>query len=331
MKIDIVIGLQYGDEAKGKVTHSLCKKNHYDRVLRVSSGANCGHTIYHEGKKLITHIIPAGVFYGIRSIISPACVLNVKSFFEEIRYLEENGIKNCQELVRIAKNAHVVTENHIEEDAKESRLGTTKRGIGPCQRDRYNRTGIQAKEIPELRPFLIDFYEEMFTDDELTILSEGAQGHNLDILLSDRYPYVTSGHCGVSGVLINGLPHSAIRSVYGVAKAYSTYVGADTSFHGKGEIFDRLQEVGKEIGATTKRKRQCNYLNVSELRKAIQVNAVTHLIVNKVDVLQELNVWRVIDKGEILDLDSEENFKNYLKQKFVQVPEIIFSYSPEEI
>ena len=81
MIADVVIGAQYGDEAKGKVTHYLCKYKHYTHVLRFNGGCNAGHTIYHEGKKFITHHIPAGVFYGVKSIIGPGCVINPAQFF----------------------------------------------------------------------------------------------------------------------------------------------------------------------------------------------------------------------------------------------------------
>ena len=77
MIADIVVGLQHGDEAKGKVTHHLCKDGDYTHVLRFNGGGNAGHTIYHNGRKFVTHYIPAGVFYGITSVIGSGCVLNV--------------------------------------------------------------------------------------------------------------------------------------------------------------------------------------------------------------------------------------------------------------
>ena len=92
MIADVVLGLQHGDEAKGKVTHYLCKFKDYTHVLRFNGGCNAGHTIYHEGKKHVTHHIPAGVFYGIKSIIGPGCVVNPPQFFKEIEELESNGI-----------------------------------------------------------------------------------------------------------------------------------------------------------------------------------------------------------------------------------------------
>ena len=64
---DVVVDLQYGDCGKGKVTHHLCRTNDYTHVIRYNGGCNAGHTIYHDGRKIITHHIPAGVFFGIKS------------------------------------------------------------------------------------------------------------------------------------------------------------------------------------------------------------------------------------------------------------------------
>ena len=113
MKADIVVGAQYGDEAKGKIAHHLCKTGGYTHVIRFNGGCNAGHTIYHGGKKIITHHIPCGVFYGIPSIIGPGCVIDPERFFNEIEELENAGIA-AETLVSIARNAHVITDSHRE-------------------------------------------------------------------------------------------------------------------------------------------------------------------------------------------------------------------------
>ena len=77
MIADVVIGLSYGDEGKGKVTHHLLKSGEYTHCLRFNGGCNAGHTIYHKGKKFVTHHIPAGVFFGVKSIIGRGCVVNL--------------------------------------------------------------------------------------------------------------------------------------------------------------------------------------------------------------------------------------------------------------
>ena len=84
MIADIVVDLQYGDCGKGKIAHALCREKNYTHVIRYNGGCNAGHTIYHNSKKFITHHIPCGVFFGIRSIIGPGCVIDVDKFLEEI-------------------------------------------------------------------------------------------------------------------------------------------------------------------------------------------------------------------------------------------------------
>ena len=182
MLADVVVDLQYGDCGKGKVTHHLCKTEDYTHVIRYNGGCNAGHTIYHNGKRFVTHHIPAGVFFGIKSIIGPGCVVNPKQFLKELQELKEGGIESARAgYIYIAKNTHIITNNHKKEDKKDTTIGTTKSGNGPAYRDKYDRKGVRAKDIPELRPYLIDIYEELHTTKDVKILFEGAQGFGLDI------------------------------------------------------------------------------------------------------------------------------------------------------
>ena len=158
MLADIIVDLQYGDCGKGKITHHLCKTGEYTHVIRYNGGCNAGHTIYHEGEKFITHHIPAGVFFGIKSIIGSGCVLNIEQFFTELEELRSAGI-DVDNLVYVAKNTHVITPEHLEEDGEDKKIGTTKRGNGPAYRDKYSRTGRRAEEFEELKPYMIDLYD----------------------------------------------------------------------------------------------------------------------------------------------------------------------------
>jgi len=335
MIADIVIGLSYGDEGKGKVTHHLLKSGDYTHCLRFNGGCNAGHTIYHNGKKFVTHHIPAGVFFGIKSIIGAGCVVNLEQFQREINELEESGIETTG-LVFIAHNAHVITDSHLAEDTQDTTIGTTKRGNGPAYRDKYGRTGQRACDVEELRsgPYLISLYQELHnTLIETSVLCEGAQGFGLDIDWGD-YPYVTSSHCTTAGALLNGIPPQAVRRVYGVTKAYDTYVGAK-EFHGKGREFDLLQQLGNEFGATTGRPRQCNWLDVRMLRRAITVNGVTDVVINKVDILREAGRWNLRSyTGDKIHIQTgnEQSWKQYIKRYLEETHvNVVFSESPERI
>lgn len=316
VEADIVVDLQYGDTGKGKITHFLCTKKKYSHVLRYNGGGNAGHTIFHNGKKFVTHQIPAGVFWGVRSIIGNGCVVDPVQFLNEIKELNEGGIKTKGKIF-IAKNAHVITEAHKHEDNKDKRIGTTKRGNGPAYRDKYGRTGIRAWDVPELKPYCVDLYDEFFLKKNVRILGEGAQGFGLDIDWGD-YPFVTSSHCMVGGATLNAIPPSAIKEVWGVSKIYETYVG-NKKFEPDEEVFRKIREVGEEYGATTKRPRQCNWLDVSLVDRAVRLNGVTHLVFNKVDVLREVGQWAILEKGKRRRFKGEKEMKAFIVEHFKKI------------
>jgi adenylosuccinate synthase len=329
MIADVVVDLQYGDCGKGKVTNYLLETGDYTHCIRYNGGCNAGHTIYHNGEKIITHHIPAGVLHGIKSIIGPGCVVHPEQFFSEIRELEEAGIP-ARRFVRIARNTHVITRDHVREDGRENSIGTTKRGNGPAYRDKYARNGVRAEDVEALQEFLVDLYEELHNDDkEVEILFEGAQGFGLDVDWGD-YPFVTSSHCTTASAFLNGVPPRSLRNVYGVAKMYETYVGAK-KFQPKEAIFDAIREAGEEYGATTARPRQCNWMNLNLLQKASRINGVTNLIINKVDVLEEVNEYRLILDQKIIDFENSSEMKDFIVQNVDDEIEVVFSSSKETI
>lgn len=310
--VDVVLGIALGDEGKGKICHALSMKNPYTHVMRFSGGGNAGHTIYHEGKKFATHLLPCGFFNKIKSVIGPGCVVNPNDLFLQINHFENNGF-DVKSYLKIAKNTHIVTENHLLEDSKDTKIGTTKTGNGPAYRDKYNRTGIRAEEVPELKPFLIDMYEEFYDGKVKYVLAEGAQAFFLDPDWGD-YPYVTSSHCGIGSVLLNGFSHEHINDVYGIVKAYETYVG-NRKFEPDEPIFSEIRKLGQEFGTTTGRARQCNWLNLDRIIKAIQMNGVNTLIVNKIDILRQLNVWNIIHENKVKNFNNENDFVDFIFNK----------------
>jgi adenylosuccinate synthase len=326
---DIVCGLCWGDEAKGKITASLASTKNYNFVCRWAGGNNAGHTIYVNGEKLKTHLVPAGIFYNVPSIIGPGCVVNKKSILEEFDYLSSKGFDTS--LVKISGSAHVVTDKHIDEDKKRlaARLGTTSRGIAPCYSDKMGRTGIHAREI---------FPESMLWDENLygNILCEGAQGVWLDVDWGN-YPYVTSSTTLPYGACSLGIPPQAIRKIYGAAKIYDTRSGSDPLF--PEELLsdpDRLSvaNAGKEYGVTTGRRRKVNWLNLAKLIKSINISGATDIIISKVDVLELVNQFHVYDiENKLITFKSINAMQNYVKASIMNycsyVKVISFSSSPE--
>lgn len=326
---DVIVDLAYGDSGKGKITNILSQNREYTHCIRYNGSNNAGHTIYHEGKKIVTHSIPTGVVHGVKSIIGPGCVMNVKQFFDELKELQDAGIKT-DGLVFIAKNVHIITEEHLQEDRKDATIGTTKRGNGPAYRDKFNRKGTRAEQVAELKPYLIDMYEELHSSaTKCRILFEGAQGFGLDIDWGD-YPYVTSSTCTVGAAVANGVPPTKIRNVWGITKVYETYVGGK-SFEPNDPIFAQIRELGMEYGATTGRPRQCNWLNARLLQKAANINGVNNIVFNKADILRKVGAWKAYDvNGQLVSFENELAMKVWIERVVPNV-KIYWSDSPERL
>jgi adenylosuccinate synthase len=325
---DAVVDLQSGDTGKGKVTHSLLSSGEYDLVLRYNGGSNAGHTIYHNGEKIVTHQVPAGVLYGIRSLIGIGCVVNIIKLVEEIIMLEAHGFKT-DGLIMVDKRAHVVTLDHLNEDGNDTAIGTTKQGIGPAYKSKYGRTGTRIGSIPG---FDSDYFSVVDSIEYLSnarVLAEGAQGFALDIDWGD-YPYVTSSHCTIGSVCLNGVSPRKIRKIYGVAKAYETYVGTkDFGMHC--EELQKVQILGQEFGATTGRPRKCNWINVDSLAYAAEVNDITHLVVNKIDILDKVGTYRYFQNGNEHDAGSRLGLIDAIVKALPNNVKVIFSDTPHSI
>jgi adenylosuccinate synthase len=306
--------------------------------MRYNGGPNAGHTVYHNDQKLVTHQVPIGVVYGIPCIIGAGCVVSIPALIEELEMLETAGI-STKDLIYIDKRAHIITPEHLAEDQRDTAIGTTRTGIGPAYRSKYGRTGMRMVDLldqPNHQVFnyvsVIDFYQYS-RDNNLRILAEGAQGFHLDIDWGN-YPYVTSSHCTVGSVCLNGIPPQKIRNVYGIMKAYETYVGNNNKYTDENNpIFQEIQRVGNEFGATTGRSRKVNWLNMERVVQAMNINGVTNVIINKADVLEEVGLFGVMDmSGELntyTDLDEFKSFvNNIIYDNVYDAPEITWSFSP---
>jgi adenylosuccinate synthase len=146
----VLVGAQWGDEGKGKVTDLIA--NDFDYVVRFQGGNNAGHTVVADGHTLALHAIPSGIMYPhIRPMIGNGCVVDPHVLIQEMDMLEGKGFSTSQLLV--SGNAHVIMPYHLDLDgAFEHRLGkneigTTKRGIGPAYQDKAARTGIRIQDL----------------------------------------------------------------------------------------------------------------------------------------------------------------------------------------
>ena len=149
--VSVIVGLQWGDEGKGRVSHFVSD----DAIcIRATGGNNAGHTVVANGKKFALHLLPASIIRpNTISVLAPGVVIDLNVLAEEISILEKAGIKITPERLVISPRAHVILPYHIEmdkfhEDLKGSnKIGTTLRGIGPCYSDKVNRIGLRMDDL----------------------------------------------------------------------------------------------------------------------------------------------------------------------------------------
>lgn len=152
----VVVGSQWGDEGKGKITDFLSKNA--DVIARYQGGDNAGHTIAFGGNTYKLRLIPSGIFYSDKiSVIGNGVVVNPKSLVAELEYLHENNIPTDN--LRVSNRAHVILPYHIildglqESAKKDNKIGTTNKGIGPCYMDKAARVGIRIADLLEADTF----------------------------------------------------------------------------------------------------------------------------------------------------------------------------------
>ena len=148
-----VVGLQWGDEAKGKIVDLLCDE--HDVVVRYQGGANAGHTVVHDGATYRFSLVPTGILRdGVDCVIGNGVVVHPPALLREIDTLTSQGV--CfGERLHLSDRAHVILPHHLEEErlteestAAADRLGTTRRGIGPCYRDKVGRVhGVRIADL----------------------------------------------------------------------------------------------------------------------------------------------------------------------------------------
>jgi adenylosuccinate synthase len=150
MSVTVVVGAQWGDEGKGKIVDVLSADTHI--VARYQGGANAGHTLVHNGKKTVLHLIPSGILRdGVQCVIGNGVVIDPVALREEITMLEQNGI-DVRGRLFVSDKAHVIMPYHkmldqAREQALTNAIGTTGRGIGPSYIDKYSRSGVRIVDL----------------------------------------------------------------------------------------------------------------------------------------------------------------------------------------
>ncbi len=187
MSSQVVVGTQWGDEGKGKIVDVLAEKA--DLIVRFQGGNNAGHTVVVNGKKHILHLLPSGVLHeDAVCIIGPGVVCNPFVLLEEMATLEKGGLSTNHIIIsdraQMLMPYHVV-QDELEEKANGNKIGTTKRGIGPCYADKYARTGIRFHEFLDFDSFKLRLKECLEFKNKLFTAVYGADALDYDQMLAD--------------------------------------------------------------------------------------------------------------------------------------------------
>jgi adenylosuccinate synthase len=315
MPCTVIVGAFWGDEGKGKIISYLALKDNVDYCVRTGS-VNAAHTVWTEGKKYALHMVPAGfVNPKCRLFIAAGANVHVAKFFDEVE------LTKVHKRISIDNNASIIEEKHSAQDkasAFNKGLGTTGWGVGPAIEERARRTAKLAKDLPELKPYVLDTVTEINQgiDQGKKVLLEGTQGFMLSLFFG-TYPYVTGRDTGASAIASEaGVGPTRVDDVLIVYKSFITRVGAGPL---PGEITkEEAQKRGWfEISAGTGRDRRSAPFDFDLAKKTAKINGATQSAVTKLDcIYPECQGKRRFDE---LSSEAKQFIKEIEKQTGIPV------------
>lgn len=284
MPCTVIAGGFWGDEGKGKIISYLALKEPLDVCVRTGS-VNAAHTIWFKGQRYALHMVPGGfVHEKCLLLIGAGSNVDVRQLIGEIE------LTNVKNRIGVDSQASIIEEKHSTQDKTSSHLknvvGTTGRGVGPAIEERVRRTAKLARDVPELKPYLMDVSEETnrAIDAGKKVLLEGTQGIQLS-LFHGGYPYVTGRDTSAAAICSEaGVGPTKVDNVLLVFKSFMTRVGAGPL---PGEIGkEEAQKRGWfETAAGTGRDRRSAPFNFELARKAVMLNGATQLAITKLDTV----------------------------------------------
>ncbi|MGI6216041.1 MAG: adenylosuccinate synthase [Coriobacteriales bacterium] len=204
----VLVGAQWGDEGKGKITDLLASR--YDYVVRYQGGNNAGHTVVHGDKHLALHLVPSGVMYeNVIPVIGNGCVVDPKVLLSEVDQLEEGGVS--AERLLISSHAQMIMPWHIDLDGAseqmlgDKKIGTTKRGIGPAYESKVGRSGLRMGDLLDPKLFRSRLEDALSVSNTVLTKVYGMKPYDIDEVydLYMEYAERLSGHIVDTVTLLN--------------------------------------------------------------------------------------------------------------------------------
>ena len=194
MSTFIVLGAQWGDEGKGKMTDYLAEEANV--VVRYQGGNNAGHTVEVGDKQYKLHLIPSGILHDEKlNVIGNGVVIDPIAFFSEIDYLQEEGVKVNPEKLIVSDRAHIIMPYHkildkLKEQARgKNDIGTTGKGIGPCYTDKFERCGIRVCDLIDKEVFKEKLSENIEMKNKYIVNVFGGEALNFDEIYEEYSKY----------------------------------------------------------------------------------------------------------------------------------------------
>ncbi len=188
MPATVIVGAQWGDEGKGKITDYLAEK--VDMVVRYQGGNNAGHTVVVKGREYKLHLIPSGIFYPEKvCVIGNGVVLDLEVLDHELNYLKEQGVRSFN--LKISDRAHLLLPYHrrldeVDEERKgKNRIGTTRRGIGPAYADKTARIGLRVCDLADRASFRAKLAMALDEKNRLLERVYGQPGFTVDEIIGE--------------------------------------------------------------------------------------------------------------------------------------------------
>ncbi len=287
MSCTIIVGGFFGDEGKGKIVAHVAHKDKPSIISRGGVGPNAGHTVKVGEKEYGVRMIPSGfVFPDARLFIGTGVLVDPRVLKQEIAYVGVEG------RIFIDGRCSIIEEKHIEMDRANEYLsktiGSTGTGCGPANVDRVQRVAMQAKNMPELAPYIIDTAQEIndALDRGESVILEGTQGFGISLYYG-TYPYVTSKDTSASQIAAdNGVGPTRIDDVIVVFKAYPTRVGEGP--FGTEMTREESHTLGiEEFGTVTHRERRIGCWDGKMARYSAMINGCTIAAITGIDNVDE--------------------------------------------
>ena len=320
MKTCAIVGINWGDEGKGRVVDLLTAD--YDIVIRYQGGGNAGHTVINDKGKFALHLLPSGIFHdGVVNILGNGVALDPENLMKEIREVASRGIPVTPENLKISDRASLLLPWHRDLDAlEEQRLEHLKElmewknltltrvyGSEPYTMEMLE---VWMKDWCEpIRPYVCDTgrFLKAAKAEGKSILFEAQLGSLRDLDYG-IYPYTTSSNTLAAYAPIGaGLPSLRAEEVIGVVKAYSTCVGEGPFVCEMfGEEAEKLRQAGQEYGAKTGRPRRVGPIDLVATRYGVEMQGATKIALTKLDVLSDMEKIPVCARYRVNGEETDE-------------------------